>query len=101
MRIFKSQGLTLVDLKKGDLFEKDCNNPCTIYLVVGLVGLVPTIQNIDIFGKGSSPEPLKNFYEKHMLVCDLKNSCVRYLPNKQKVTPLEEIGDGIEVGPKT
>ena len=84
MRIFKEDGPTLADLKKGDLFEKNCNNPCTFYMVVG----VDTSRNLCCTAINNG--------ENYQVVVDLKNSIVKLLPLKEKVTPLEQI-DGISV----
>lgn len=84
MRIFKVDGPTLADLKKGDLFEKNCNNPCTMYMVADADS-----------SRNFSCQAINNG-DDYRIVVDLKNSIVKLLPLKEKVTPLEQI-DGISV----
>ena len=90
MNVYKTDdaALTLGDLKKGDLFEKDCNNPCTTYIVV-------------------DPDQSRNFCceviqaaDKHRIVVDLKNSIVKALPSKTKVLLLEQT-EGLGVREKS
>ena len=85
MRVFKDDCMevNLGNLSKGDLFEKDCNNPCTTYMV-------------------ASPDGSRNFCcevikdaDKHTIVVDLRNAVIKALPSKTLVIPLET--DGLTV----
>ncbi len=79
MKVFKDHdaGITLDDLFKGDLFEKDCQNPCTMWMVIS--SHTNAALQMDIL-------------KDHILVVDLKNSCVRAMQSKQRVIPLETKG---------
>ena len=90
MNVYKTddEGFVLGDLVKGDLFEKDCNNPCTYYMVAE--------------GDGSRNfccEVIKDA-DKHRIVVDLKNSIVKALPSKTKVLLLEQT-EGLGVREKS
>lgn len=85
MKIFKEIediGIRLDALDFGDLFEKDCSNPCATYMVASKTGF-------QIIGRG----------DDGVLVVDLKNALVRYLPAKTKVIPLET--EGLTVNEKS
>lgn len=90
MKIFKEiedNEIRLSDLDIGDLFEKDCANPCTTYMV-------------------AVPDNSRNFVcevikdaDKHTIVVDFKNAVIKALPNKTLVTPLET--EGLTVNEKS
>lgn len=66
-------------LRIGDLFEKDCTNPCATYMKVNC----------------SKVLTCKSFSMPHCIVVDLARAEVKALPSKTLVIPLET--DGLTV----
>ncbi len=75
---------TLGSLRTGDLFEKDCNNPCATYMKANCSKIITRE-----FGSLGMP---------HCIVVDLTRAEVKVMPSKTLVVPLEN--DGLTVREK-